>query len=151
MTGSSPSAPRNSSARAQSIVSAQVRDGGHHLAGQCRRDLGRPHTHDVRLPLRRRVVDPVIEAAALEGVVQLPGAVRRDDHDRRPFRPDRPDLRDRHLEVRKHLEQEGLELVVGPVDLVHQQHRPLPGPGRLEQRPLHQELRSEEIVDGLPG
>ena len=62
---------------------------------------------------------------------------------------DGADLRDGDLEVGEHLEQERLELVVGPVDLVDQQHRPVAGAHRLEQRPLEQELRAEQLVDRL--
>ena len=53
----------------------------------------------------------------------------------------------RDLEVGQHLQQERLELVVGPVDLVDEQDRPVAGADRLEQRPLEQELRAEQLVD----
>ena len=58
--------------------------------------------------------------------------------------PDRAELRDGDGEVRQHLEQERLELVVGPVDLVDQQHagRVLE---RLQQRPGQQEA---PVVEG---
>ena len=74
------------------------------------------HTDYLRLALRCRVVDPVVEAAALERVVQLAGAVRGHDDERATLRRDRPQLRDRDLEVGQELEQERLELVVGPVE-----------------------------------
>ena len=91
--------------------------------------------------------DPVVEAAALERVVQLARAVRR-EHDGRLVLggADRPDLRDRDLEVREHLEQEGLELLVGAVDLVDQQHDLLRALDRLEQRPADQELGPEQLL-----
>ena len=74
------------------------------------------------------MVDPVVEAAPLERVVQLAGAVGGEHDDRRHGGADGAELRDRHLVRRQHLEQERLELVVGPVDLVDQQHRRcLPG------------------------
>ena len=92
-----------------------------------------------------RVVDPVVEAPALEGVVQLAGAVGGQHHDRRLLGRDRADLRDRHRGVGEHLEQEGLELLVGPVQLVHQQHRPGSRAHRAQQRPLDQELRAVEL------
>ena len=40
------------------------------------------------------------------------------------LRADRPELGHRDLEVREHLEQERLELLVGAVDLVDQEHAP---------------------------
>ena len=61
---------------------------------------------------------------------------------------DRPDLRDRDLEVGEHLEQERLELLVGAVDLVDQQDDPLGALDRLEQRPSDQELGPEQLVLG---
>ncbi len=88
------------------------------------------------------VPDPVVEAAALERVVQVAGAVRGQHHPRPARGADGADLGDRHLEVGEQLEQERLELVVGAVDLVDQQHR-RHGVGvldRLEQRPPLQEL-----------
>ena len=41
------------------------------LAGQGLGDLGGAHAHDLDLPGHRGMVDPVVQAAALEGVVQL--------------------------------------------------------------------------------
>ena len=76
--------------------------------------------------------DPVVEAATLEGVVQLAGAVGGQDHQRRLLGPDRADLGDRDLEVGEQLEQERLELVVGAVDLVDEQDRPVAG---VQRRP----------------
>ena len=68
-------------------------------------------------------VDPVVEAAPLQRVVQLARPVR-GDHDRgRLVGGDRPELGHGDREVGEHLEQERLELVVGPVELVDQQHR----------------------------
>jgi hypothetical protein len=53
-------------------------------------------------------------------------------------------------EVREHLEQEGLELVVGPVDLVDEQDDRIVGGDRLQQRAADQVLRPEQLalVDG---
>ncbi len=48
-----------------------------------------------RRPRQRRVVDPVVQAAALERVVQVAGAVRREHDDRRMRGRQRADLGDR--------------------------------------------------------
>ena len=80
----------------------------------------------------------MIEAAALEGVVDLARAVGGDDDDGRLCGRDRAELGDRHLKVRQDLEEEGLERLVGPVELVDQEDRRalrrrvagLPGSGR---------------------
>ena len=86
------------------------------------------------------------ERAALQRVVQLARAVRGEDHRRLATGANRAELGDRDLEVGEHLEQERLELLVGPVDLVDQQHDRLVGVDRLEQRPADQELGPEELV-----
>ncbi len=89
----------------------------------------------------------MIQAAPLQRVVELPRPVRRDHDRRRRFRHHLPHLGDRHRELREDLEQEGLELVVGAVQLVHEQDRAGSRPDRREQGPLHEELRTEEVVD----
>src|SRR5271154_6452302 len=118
-------------------------DGGDDLTGQRRRDAGLADQDDLDLAFGGRVADPVVQAAPLERVVQLAGAVGGEYDQRRAGRLDRADLGDADLEVGQHLEQERLEFVIGAVDLVDQQHRLIPGPDRLQQRPLQQELRAE--------
>ena len=54
--------------------------------------------------------------------MDLAGAVRGEHDDRRLLGADGTELGDAHLVGREDLEEEGLELVVGPVDLVDQQH-----------------------------
>ena len=93
------------------------------------------------------MIDPVIEAAPLERVVELAGPVRRDDHRRRRQGADPADLGDRHRELRQDLQEERLELVVGSVELIDQQHGLVAGADRGEQRTLHQEVRPEQVLD----
>ena len=133
------------------VEPAQLLHEGGGLGGQALRHAGHAGAHDLDLALERGVPDPVVEAAALESVVQLAGAVRGEDHQRPPLGPDRPDLGDRDLEVREQLQQEGLELVVGAVDLVDQQHRRLRVVvvDRVQQRPALEELRAEQLVQAL--
>ena len=61
------------------------------------------------------------------------------------MRAHRADLGDRDREVGEHLEQERLELVVGAVELVDQEHRAGALANRLKQRPLDEELLAEEL------
>ena len=68
-----------------------------------------------------------------------------EQHDRALLADDRPELGDRHLEVREHLEQEGLGLDLDPVDLVDEQHDRLVGADRLEQRTGQQERLGEDV------
>jgi len=92
----------------------------------------------------------MVEAAPLQRVVYLAGPVRGENDQRRCLGADRPDLGDRHGVVGQHLEQEGLELVVGTVDLVDEQH----GRGvldRPEDRPRDQKAAVIERVLQLRG
>ena len=80
--------------------------------------------------------------------MQLAGAVGGEHHDRRLGGADRAELGDRHLVGREHLEQERLELVVGPVHLVDEQHhRALLERG--QHRPGQQEPRVVQALLGL--
>src|SRR5919109_1295213 len=95
---------------------------GHRLAyplGNCIGDARQPRPHDLRLALPRRILDPVIEAAALESIMELARAVRGHDHQRSALRPHRPELRNRDLKVGKELEEEGLELLPGRAKAGH--------------------------------
>ena len=112
-------------------------------------DLGDLGEHDLLLPLHRRVVDVEVEAAPLEGLGQLTGVVRREEHERDLLGLDRAQLGDRHLVVGQDLEQQRLGLDLDAVDLVDQQHHGVGGADRLEQRPREQELVGEDVVVDL--
>ena len=61
-----------------------------------------------------------------------------------------PEFGDRNLEVGQQFEQERLELVVGAVDLVDQQHRRRVAADRGQQRPFQQVFfRKNLILDGI--
>ena len=151
-------APSRPSAIAQSIVSATP-GGLYRLSSRSAStapatwrassvvDVGHAQLDDRDLALEVGMLDPVVEAPALQGVVDVAGAVRGEHHERRPARPVQADLGDGDLVVGEHLEQVGLELVVGAVDLVDQQHRrrPLDRLDRPEQGPLDQESFAVEL------
>src|SRR5919199_3784317 len=127
------------------LDAAQPRDRVAHPLGDRLGDAGHPRADDLGLAVARRVVDPVVQAAALQRVVQLAGAVRGQDDDRPLTRADRlAELGDRHLEVGEDLEQEGLELVVGAVDLVDEQDDRPVVLERLEQRAPQEEAAGEK-------
>ena len=107
--------------RLEEVELAQLLHEAHDLARQAFAGARRLDLEDLQLALQVGIVDPVIEAAALQRVVDLARAVRGDDDDRRLRRLDRAELRDRHLEVGQHLQQIGLERLVGAVELVDQQ------------------------------
>ena len=99
------------------------------------------------------IVDPAVEAAPLQRVVDLARAVRGDDDDRRLGGADGAELGNRDLKVGEQLEQVALELLVGAIDLVDEQHRrPLARLlDRAQQRPLDQERLGEQLALGAAG
>src|SRR6478736_4455261 len=126
----------------QVVALPQPLDEADHLLGEGGGDVGRTAADDGQLALQARMVDPVVEAAALEGVMELPRPVRGEDHDRRVGGAHGADLGDGHLVGREDLEEERLELVVGPVDLVDEQDG-----GRLPQGPEHRPRQQEPLVE----
>ena len=124
-------------------------DGRDQLAGDPLLEVGDLGEHDLALALLVRVVEVQVEAAPLERLGQLTGGVG-GEHDERPAHGgQRAELGDGDLEVGEHLEQQPLDLDVGLVDLVDEQHRRLLAPDRGEQRPGQQELVGEDVVVGL--
>ena len=90
----------------------------------------------------------MVEAAALDRVVQIARAVGGQDDDRRVRGADRAELGDRHRRLAEQLEQERLEVVVGAVDLVDQQHRRARAGvlERAQQRPPDQVVGAEQVL-----
>ena len=134
--------------RLEQILLAQGLHEMHDLLRQRLADARHLGAHDLQFARGVRIADPVIEAAALERVVDFAGAVRGDHHDRRMRRLHGAELRDGHLEIREHLQEKRLERFVGAVELVDQQHRRARRIGleRLQQRPLDQEALGEHVV-----
>ena len=93
----------------------------------------------------------MIEAAALDRVVDFARAVGRDDDRRWRGRANGAELGNRDLVVRQHFEQVRLEGFVGAIELVDQEHRrdSILGRQRLQQRPAQQEARGEDFVREL--
>src|SRR3954447_21686916 len=127
---------------------SQILHGLGHLAGQVLLGHGDPETDDLHLPLQAGMVYVEVQAAPLEGVVDLAGPVGGQDGDRRTLGPYGPQLRDGDGELGEDLQQERLELVVGTVDLVDEQHRRHRAVvlERLQERPAHQKLPGVELV-----
>ena len=98
-------------------------------------------------PVAVRIVDPVVEAAPTQRVVQVAAAVRRQHHHRRHRGGERAEFGHRHRRLTEEFEQQRLEFVVGAVDLIDEQHRR----GRpavadaAQDRPLGQELLGEQV------
>ena len=93
-----------------------------------------------------REVHEEMQAAAQQRLREIAGAVRGQHHAGRWRARERAELGDRDLEVAQHLEQERLELRIGLVDLVDQEHHPARRGDRAQQRPLEQVVEREDVV-----
>jgi hypothetical protein len=128
---------------------------GHDLVGQTLGDARHLEENDGPLLLAIREVDVEVQAATLQGVGHLTGVVAGEHDQRDVLGLQGAELRHAHLEVREHFQQEGLELGVGFVDLVDQEHRRARRRDRLQERPRDDEaLREEDVVwagDALDG
>src|SRR5439155_806511 len=97
--------------------------------------------------LPARIADVEVEASAFQCVGELAGTIRGNDDVRYSLRANRPHLRNRDLEIGQELEEQALELFVGPVDLVDQQDgclRPVVGQG-LEERAFQEKFLAEDF------
>ena len=120
------------------------------LLGQPPGRIGDLGVYYLQLLLKVGIVDPVVEASPFQGVMYLPGTVGRDDHDGRMNGPEGAQLRDGYLKISQKFKQEAFKFLVGPVQLVDQQHRrPVPAfVYRLKQGALDQKPFAEQIVGG---
>src|SRR4051812_45586513 len=109
-------------------------------------EVGRVQVDDLELVLEARVVEPEIEATALERLGELARVVGGQQHDGLRARLDAAELGDGDLEVREDLQQHRLELLVGLVDLVDEQDDRLGAGDRRHERALEQELLAEDVV-----
>ncbi len=95
----------------------------------------------------------MVEAPAAQGVVQVPAVVGGQDHDGWARGHEGSQLRHRDRGLAEELEEQRLELVVRPVDLVDQQHRrPRPVvPDGPQDRPFLEVLGAEQVRVGQLG
>src|SRR5258708_3921099 len=114
-------------------------------------NAGHARFDDRELALGTGIIHPVIKTAALQRVVNLAGAVRGDDDDRRLRRLDGAEFGYRHLEVAENFEQISLECLVGAIEFVDQQHRRAGHLRlqRLQQRPFDQIAFGENVAGKL--
>ena len=98
-------------------------DEGDDFPRQAVAGFGRAGSQDGHFAGKSGVVDPMVEAAAFQRVMNFAGAVRGENYNRRLGRTDRSKFGDCHLEIGKSLKKKGLERRIGAVDLVDQKHR----------------------------
>ena len=121
--------------------------------GQPARDAGRARFKNFRLARGVGIIDPMIDAAPLEGVVNFTRAVAGDHDDRPRRRPDGAELRHADLKIRENLQRIRLEALIRPVDFVDQQNRGTGGAGLqcLENGALDEKAPRKNIGgDGVP-
>src|SRR5690606_32339031 len=109
-------------------------------------EIGNSGEEDLLLTFGVRIRDVQEEAASLQSLGELPGVVGGQDDEWPAGRRHGAELGYRHLEIRKHFEEQGLGLDLDPVDLVDQQHDRRLRPDRLEQRSSQQEVLREDVL-----
>ena len=122
----------------------QTADDVDELRGQRVGQSGLLRAHDLEFPFGGRVVQEQVQTAPLQRGRQVPGVVRGQDHVRRVLGRERADLGNRDLVLAEQFQQHRLQGLVGPVDLVDQQHDRILGSHRLQQRARGQEPVGEE-------
>src|SRR6185369_6343265 len=130
------------------IRRAQILDEGGDLPGEPLRGAGHFCPDDAIFLLEVGIRNPAVDAAALQRVMHLARAVRRDHHDRRLGGADGAELGDGHLKVRQELQQVALELLIRAIDFVDEQNRrPLTCLfNRAQQGPFDEKRLGEELV-----
>ena len=127
----------------------------HQLVAQLGVHIRHPAEHDALLQFHRREGDVQVQAAALEGVGDVPRVVAGQEYHGGGARLDGAYLGDRDLVVGENFQQQRLELVVGLVDLVDQQDGALVLLHGLEQRARLEEILGvkdiAELVQALYG
>ncbi len=108
-------------------------------------DAGQPGAQDRRLAIDVGKIEIMIEAAPPQRVGKLARRVRGQHDAGNRGRLEGSEFRDRHLIIGKQFEQERLELLVGAVDFVDQQHRRRRPPDRGQQRPFEQIILGEDM------
>ena len=135
---------------ARPLVKIHLADFLHERANLLRHlgfDLGKLGRDDLVFLFEARILDPMIETAALERIMNFPRAIGGEKHVGPMLCRDRAEFGDGDLKIRQHLEQKRLELHIGAIDLVDQQHRRVGAVGldRLEQRTLDQIFLTEDL------
>src|SRR6266498_1062551 len=93
------------------------------------------------------IIDPEVQAAPLERIVDFACTIRCDHHEWRAISLDRADLGDRYLEIGEDFQQKGFEFLVAAVNFIDQQyHLTFPGfLNCLQQWPLEQKFTTKQF------
>ena len=94
-----------------------------YLLGQLCAGLWYLRAHHSQFALAIGVVHPLVQAAALDGIVQIAGAVTGENGDRGHFGFDGAQFWNAHLVLAQILQQKGFEGFVGAINFIDQQQR----------------------------
>src|SRR5262249_25289403 len=135
--------------RLEEVFAAQGLHEGDDLAGKLLRGGGHAGQNNGVLLLQRGVLNPVVQAAAAQRIVDIAGAVGGEDDEGWVGGADGAQLGDSDGVVAEQLEQIRLKLGIGTVQLVNEQDRGmvLGGVYGLQQGTAYQELRREDIFE----
>ena len=131
------------------LLEIERADRAHHpgdLLGECGVDPRNASQDDVAFALDARIVHGEEQAPSLERLRELAGVVGREHHEGQHACLNRPQLRDRHLPVGEHFEQQGFCFDLKPVDLVDEQDDRLRRTDGHEQRSGKQEVLREDVL-----
>ena len=103
---------------------AQTLHQRHGPGGQALVQLRHVQAQNLELGFLRGVIDEDVEAATAQGLGEFARVVAGEHDGGAMARADGAQLRHTDLELAQHLQQEGLELGIGAVDLVDQQPAP---------------------------
>src|SRR5699024_1411202 len=107
----------------EQVGRAQALDKRHHLLLQASAGVGRLDLHDGAFAFGVGVINPVVQATTLDGVVDFTRAIGGDDDNRALLGANRANLGHGYLKIRQQFQQVGLERLVGPIELVNQQYK----------------------------
>src|SRR5262249_19528104 len=94
-----------------------------HLPGKALGDIRYARQYDRIFFIQLREINPVVQAAPAQGIVNLTCTVRRNYYDWRFQRLDGANLWNGYLKVREQFEQVGLKLLVAAVQFIDEQYR----------------------------
>ena len=120
--------------------------------------VGETRGDDLEFLLVVRIIDPVVQAASFQGIVDLAGAVGSDDDHGRVGGVKGAQLGNGDLVIGQEFQEEPFKLLIGAVELVNEEHRGAVTAlvDGFQKRALDQELRAEQVdvrgvtVPGLP-
>jgi hypothetical protein len=101
--------------------------------------------NDLRLALRRRMLDPHIQTAPPDRIAQPPLLIAGEHHKRNALGLNSPKLRNRELPGGKNLQQQSLKPFIYLVEFVNQQHARLLAFERAHQRTRPKEIAPLEV------